>query len=136
MITDKFDTCNNDRLKLIDKIVDRLLPKNNLKDILKKYESILEDFTYIDSVEKFSILPLKGTMKYINKYDKKLRSGGILTKVFKEDDKWYAFIKQGNKFYKISYESNYIFYIEHKKDLIRNFAELFISEYEKNNYKI
>ena len=136
MINDKFNTNKNSRLEEIDKIVDSILPNNNLDKILKKYESILADFEYIDTVEKFSLLTLKGNMKYINKYDKKLRSGGVLAKIFKENNKWYAYIRQGEKLYKISFNSNYIFYVAHKEDLIRNFADLFITDYENGKYEI
>jgi len=136
MINDKFNTNKNSRLEEIDKIVDSLLPNNNLDKILKKYESILADFEYIDTVEKFSLLTLKGNMKYINKYDKKLRSGGVLAKIFQENNKWYAYIRQGEKLYKISFNSNYIFYVAHKEDLIRNFADLFITDYENGKYEI
>ena len=136
MINDKFNTNKNSRLEEIDKIVDSLLPNNNLDKILKKYESDLTDFEYIDTVEKFSLLTLKGNMKYINKYDKKLRSGGVLAKIFQENNKWYAYIRQGEKLYKISFNSNYIFYVAHKEDLIRNFADLFITDYENGKYEI
>lgn len=126
----------NKRLKEIDTIVDNILKNNKKNDIFKKYESELQDFDYIDSLEKFSLLTLRGTMKYVNKYDKKLRSGGLLAKIINQNNKWYALIKQGNKFYKISYKSNYIFYIPEKSDLVRNFADLFITELEKGNYEI
>jgi cyclopropane fatty-acyl-phospholipid synthase-like methyltransferase len=126
----------NKRLTEIDTLVDNILKNNKKNDIFKKYESELQDFDYIDSLEKFSLLTLRGTMKYVNKYDKKLRSGGLLAKIINQNNKWYALIKQGNKFYKISYKSNYIFYIPEKSDLVRNFADLFITELEKGNYEI
>jgi len=127
---------NNDRLKEISNIVDILLPNNNLNDMIRKYESELHDFDHIDTVEKFSLLRLKGTMKYINKTDKKLRSGGILVKIYKRDDKWYAKIKQGDKFYDISYNSNYVFYLNNKSNLIRQWADLFVTEIDKGNYEV
>jgi cyclopropane fatty-acyl-phospholipid synthase-like methyltransferase len=126
----------NKRLEEINTIVDNILQNNKKNDIFKKYESELQNFDYIDSLEKFSLLTLRGTMKYVNKYDKKLKSGGLLAKILNENNNWFALIKQGNKFYKISYNSNYIFYIPQKSDLVRNFADLFITEFEKGNYDI
>jgi len=127
---------NNERLKEISDIVDILLPKNNLNDMIQKYETELRDFDYIDTVEKFSILHLKGTMRYINKTDKKLRTGGLLVKIFMKDNKWYAKIKQYNKFYDISYNSNYIFYVNNKSNLLRQWADLFVTELDKENYEV
>lgn len=127
---------NNERLKEISNIVDILLPKNDLNDMIRKYESDLKDFDYIDTVEKFSVLPYKGTMKYINKSDKKMRSGGILVKIYNKDNKWYAKIKQADKFYDISYNSNYIFYLNNKSNLIRQWADLFVTELDKGSYEV
>lgn len=135
LINDKFNT-PNDRLREISQIVDILLPKNNLNDMIKKYEPELKDFDYIDTLDKFSLLSLKGTMRYINKNDKKLRTGGLLVKIYKKNNKWYAKIKQYNKFYDISYESNYIFYLNNKSNLLRQWADLFITELDKNNYEV
>jgi cyclopropane fatty-acyl-phospholipid synthase-like methyltransferase len=96
----------------------------------------LKDFDYIDTIEKFSILPYKGTMKYINKTDKKLRSGGLLVKIYQRDNKWYAKIKQYDKFYDISYNSNYIFYLKNKDGLLRDWADLFVTELDKGSYEV
>jgi cyclopropane fatty-acyl-phospholipid synthase-like methyltransferase len=127
---------NNKRLKEISDIVDILLPKNDLNDMIRKYESDLKDFDYIDTVEKFSILSLKGTMRYINKTDKKLRSGGLLVKIYQKDNKWYAKIKQYDNFYDISYNSNYIFYVNNKSTLLRQWADLFVTELDKGSYEV
>jgi hypothetical protein len=135
LINDKFNK-KNERLKEISDIVDIILPKNNLNDMIQKYESDLKDFDYIDTVEKFSILSLNGIMRYINKSDKKMRTGGLLVKIYKKDNKWYAKLKQYDKFYDISYDSNYIFYLNNKSNLIRQWADLFVTEIDKNNYEI
>jgi cyclopropane fatty-acyl-phospholipid synthase-like methyltransferase len=135
LINDNF-TKKNDRMKEISDIVDILLPKNDLNDMIRKYESDLKDFDYIDTVEKFSILSLKGTMRYINKTDKKLRSGGLLVKIYQRDNKWYAKIKQYDKFYDISYNSNYIFYLNNKSNLLRQWADLFVTELDKGSYEV
>jgi len=135
LINDNF-TKKNDRMKEICDIVDILLPKNDLNDMIRKYESDLKDFDYIDTVEKFSILSLKGTMRYINKTDKKLRSGGLLVKIYQRNNKWYAKIKQYDKFYDISYNSNYIFYLNNKSNLLRQWADLFVTELDKGSYEV
>ena len=135
LINDNF-TKKNDRMKEISDIVDILLPKNDLNDMIRKYESDLKDFDYIDTVEKFSVLPYKGTMRYINKTDKKLRSGGLLVKIYQRDNKWYAKIKQYDKFYDISYNSNYIFYLNNKSNLLRQWADLFVTELDKGSYEV
>lgn len=135
LINDNF-TKKNDRMKEICDIVDILLPKNELNDMIRKYESDLKDFDYIDTVEKFSILSLKGTMRYINKTDKKLRSGGLLVKIYQRNNKWYAKIKQYDKFYDISYNSNYIFYLNNKSNLLRQWADLFVTELDKGSYEV
>ena len=70
----------------------------------------LKDYTYVDNVGTFSILVLKGSMKYINKYDLNLRSGGLVTKIYSKDNKWYAVIKKMNKNFYVSFDNNYIFY--------------------------
>ena len=127
---------NNERLKEISDIVDILLPKNDLNDMIRKYEVDLKDFDYIDTVENFSILSLKVTMRYINKTDKKLRSGGLLVKIYMQDNKWYAKIKQYDKFYDISYNSNYIFYLNNKSNLLRQWADIFVTELDKGSYEV
>ena len=123
----------NDRLKEIDSIVDSIIPNDYINTLITKYN--LHDFDYIDSMELFSTLKLRGTMKYINKFDKKLRSGGFLIKIFQKNGKWFAIIMQGQKKYYVSFDANYIFYLNSKQDLIRNWADFFISECDKGNYE-
>ena len=91
----------NDRLKSIDDFVDNNILKDPINDLINNYSSELEDYDYIDSEALFSLLTLKGSMKYINRYDKKLRTGGLLIKIYKKNYQWYAIIKSpiGKKFY-------------------------------------
>ena len=49
LINDNFNK-KNDRLKEISDIVDIILPKNNLNDMIRKYEADLKDFDYIDTL--------------------------------------------------------------------------------------
>jgi hypothetical protein len=128
---------NNDRLREIDEFVDKVKPNDYINTIIEN-NSDLKGYKFIDSVELFSLLKLKGSMKYVNKYDNKLRSGGLLTKIYKKENtqNWYAVIKKCNKKYYISYNSNYIFYIETRSDLLLDWASCFISDYDKGLYEI
>ncbi len=127
----------NDRLKEIDDLVDNLIQHDPINDLIKKYKNELGDYTYIDSVELFSTLRLKGSIKYINRFDKQLRSGGLLLKIYQKNDKWIAIIKQfsGKKYY-INFHSNYIFYLENKSDMIYDISKCFISNLESGLYEI
>jgi len=142
-MTDKkvFKSTLNDRLKEIDQMVDELMPNDYINQIIKKYSDELEYYSYIDSVEEFSTLKLKGSIKYINKYDKKLRYGGLLIKIYQKLGKWYAIIKKSNESkYYVSFNSNYIFYCEnigeiHNKNL-RNQLEHFLTTIDNGEYDV
>lgn len=131
----------NDRLKEIDQIVDVLIPNDYINELTKKYSNDLEYYKYIESVEVFSTLKLKGSMKYINKYDKKLRYGGLLIKIYQKADKWYGIIKRSDesKNY-VCFNSNYIFYCENISEIrnkkLRNELEFFITDVNSGEYDI
>lgn len=127
----------NSRLKMIDEYVDNNIEYDPINDLIDKYSYDLKDYDYIDSESLFSVLTLKGSMKYINRYDKKLRTGGLLLKIYKRKHQWYAIIKNplGNKYY-VSFNLNYIFYTESKPSLIRSWAEYFLSEVDSGNFQI
>jgi hypothetical protein len=123
----------NKRLKEIDDIINKLSPNDAINDLIKKYE--LYDYKNIETVEDFSVLPLTGSLRYINKYTQELRYGGLLIKIYEKNDKWYGIIKKmSGKKYHISFNSNYIFYIEPKKNLLREWATKFITDYETGKY--
>lgn len=126
----------NDRLKEIDEFVDNAKPHDYINILINQNSSELKGYTYIDSVGLFSTLKLKGSMKYINKVDKKIRYGGLVVKIYKRESnqKWYAIIKKLNKKYYVSFDSNYIFYMETKEDLLRSWADCFISDCDKGVY--
>ena len=131
----------NDRQKEIEQLVDELVPNDYINELINKYSSDLEYYTYIDSVSIFSTLKLKGSMKYINKYDKKIRYGGLLIKIYQKLGKWYGVIKKsdGTKYY-ISFNSNYIFYCEnigeiHNKNF-RNGLEFFITDVDEGKFEL
>ena len=101
----------SDRLREIDEYVDNIKPNDYINEIIKMYKYDLKHYKYIETVEEFSLLTLRGSMRYINKYDKKLRTGGLLVKIYKNNEKWYGVIKKFKKMYYINFDSNYIFYM-------------------------
>jgi hypothetical protein len=127
----------NQRLKNIDDYVNSNILDDPINNLINKYSFELQDYEYIDSEALFSTLSLKGSMKYINRYDKKIRTGGLLIKVYQRKNQWYAIIKSpiGKNFY-VSFNLNYIFYTESKPTLIRSWAEYFVSEVDKGTYNI
>ncbi len=131
----------NDRLTEIDIMVDELIPNDYIKTLKQKYNEELEYHEYIDSVEVFSVLTFKGSMRYINKFDKKLRYGGLLVKIYQKNGHWYAIIKKPNETkYYVSFDSNYIFYCENLGEIqnnnFRNCLDFFISDFENDKYEI
>jgi hypothetical protein len=139
MIIDKKDlpNYNNDRINQNNKMIDELLKDDYIYELIKKYN--LEKYTYIDDVIVFSLLPLKGSLKYINKYTNELRKGGLLIKIYQKENKWYGIIKKLNgRIYHVSFNTNYIFYIEHrtKNQKMRETLELFITDINKGIYDV
>jgi hypothetical protein len=128
----------NARQEDIFNLVDTLLPNDNISKIIDKYKDELTNYSYVDTVGKFSLLELKGSIKYINKYDKELRNGGLVTKIYKnkENGKWYAVILKMKKKFYISFDNNYIFYLDSKEQNMRRWAQCFISEVDKGLYDI
>jgi hypothetical protein len=117
-------------------IIDNLLVDKNIIEIKKKYHEELKDYDYISSLSWFSSLELKGSMRYVNKYDHELRYGGLLIKIVNNNNKWIAKIKKpDNKIYNVSYNNNYIFYNNTRTNLI-DWAECFISNVDKDLYII
>jgi len=127
----------NNRLTLINNLVDDIVKNDIIYDIKTKYNEELDEYEYIDTIQKFSLLSLKGSLKYVNKYDGKLRYGGLLIKIYFYNNKYYALIKKNNgKKYKISFNSNYIFYLKNKNDILKKYLECFISDYNNGLYEL
>lgn len=124
-----------DRLREINDYVDSVKP-DYYTQMINSYKEELTGYDYIDSVERFSVLKLKGSLRYIGKYDKKLRKGGLLVKIYKKEDKWYGIILKANKKYHVSYDRNYIYYLETQSDVIRSIAEYFICDLDMGKYQI
>jgi len=122
------------RLKEINDYINNNI-ENNIDALIEKYKIELTDYTYIKSIVDFCELSLRGPLKYINKYDGFLRSGGLLIKIFNKNNNWYGKIKQfSGKTYNISFDSNHIFYIKNKKDLFKEWMVCFISDYDNGKY--
>ena len=129
----------NSRLKEINQVINELMPNNNNNiDIIKeKYNLELKDYKYIDNVIDFSLLNTQGSIKYINKYDLKLRYGGLLIKIYSKNEKWYGIIKKiNNKRYNVSFNNNYIFYCETRANLLSEWGKYFLSELELGIIKV
>jgi hypothetical protein len=124
----------NPRETEISNLIDMLIPDNNIKHLILTYKSELEGYDYIDTLSWFSTLELKGSMRYINKYDKKIRYGGLLIKIYNKSGKWIAIIKQNTKKYYISFDKNYIFY--NKANKLLDWANCFLTDIDKGVYDI
>lgn len=133
-----FKTNLPNRLKEINKYIDDVIQDDYINILIKKYSNELKYYKYIETVEEFSLLKLKGAMRYINKYDKKLRFGGLLVKIYKNqyNGKWYGIIKKQDKKYYVSFNANYIFYLPSQDDLMRDSLMCFMTEYENGLYEI
>jgi hypothetical protein len=139
MIIDKKDlpNYNNDRINQNDKMIEELLTDDYIFELIKKYN--LEKYTYIDDVRVFSLLPLSGSLKYISKYTNELRNGGLLIKIYQKEGKWYGIVKKLNeRKYHVSFNTNYIFYLEHRtrNQKMRETLELFMTDINKGKYDI
>jgi hypothetical protein len=109
--------------------------EDKFNDIIIKYQNELEDYTYIENLTDFALLSVKGSLRYINKYSKELRFGGLLIKIYEKYGNYFAIVKKMNgKKYHISFNNNFIFYKKNSDDKFRDSLKYFISEYDKENY--
>jgi len=139
MIINKKDLPNydNDRINFNNKMIDELLNNDNINELIKQYN--LEKYSYIDDIRVFSLLPLRGSLKYIKKYTNELRNGGLLIKIYKKNNQWYGIIKKINeRRYHVSFKTNHIFYLEHRSrsEKMRETLELFMSDIDNGKYNI
>jgi hypothetical protein len=125
----------NKRLNDINLFIDNNFINTNIIELMNKYSNELTDYKYIDNLIEFSLLKLKGSIRYINIYDNKLRYGGLLIKIYKNNNnKWISIIKTNNKKYYINFNNNYIFYKESKEENLISWANLFIEDVNNNKY--
>jgi hypothetical protein len=139
MIINKNDLPNyNERINNNNKMIDELLQDDYINVLIDKYN--LQKYNYIDDIRVFSLLPLKGSMKYINKYTNELKNGGLLIKIYKnKNNNWCGIIKKiTGKCYHVLFKNNYIFYLEHRtrEQKIRETLELFMNDIDKGKYNI
>jgi hypothetical protein len=127
----------------ISYIVDTLHPTDYFTTIFNKYSKELNYYKLIKTIEEFSLLKLKGSLRYINKFTCELRYGGLLIKIFfnYNKKKWYGIIKNSqNKKYYVSFDSNYIFYCENIGEIyennFRNGLDIFITDIESGKYHL
>ena len=115
--------------------IDELLMNrvNNINKLINKYSNELVGYKYIEHLDEFTTLKLKGNIRYINKYDEVLKMGGHLIKIINNNG-WYALLLQPNKKYYVSFSSNYIFYQVSKEEQFRKWAECFITDIDKGLY--
>lgn len=129
----------NKRLIEISKQVDNFInlsEQNIISNFINKYPELIE-YKFIKSNHDFINLKLKGSIKYINKIDNNLRYGGMLIKTFNKNNKYYAIIKNfHSKTYKISFDNNYIFYLESRNDLMTDWMKCFISDVDAGKYNL
>ena len=128
----------NKRLYEINKFInDNNINNDNINEIINKYKEELNNYKYIDNLIDFSLLKLKGSIKYINKYDNELKYGGLLIKIYEKNGNYFAMVKKMNgKIYHVSYNNNFIFYMKNSNESFRDSLSLFISEYDKGLYNI
>uniref|UniRef100_A0A6C0H8I6 Uncharacterized protein n=1 Tax=viral metagenome TaxID=1070528 RepID=A0A6C0H8I6_9ZZZZ len=128
---------SSDRIKYNNSLVDTIIT-DYIYILIDKYK--LQEYKYIETLEEFSLLSLRGSMKYINKFTHELKTGGLLTKIYKKNNnKWFAIIKKpNNKTYTISFNSNYIFYLDCKSrtNKIRTILDSFLENVNNGKYII
>ena len=125
-----------ERIKYNNTLVDNIIT-DYIHILIDKYK--LKEYKYINSLEEFSLLPLRGSMKYINKFTNEFKTGGLLTKIYKNNNKWFAIIKKpNNKTYTISFNSNHIFYLDCKtrNSKIRTILDSFLENVNNGKYII
>jgi hypothetical protein len=109
--------------------------KDTMDDLMKQYEQQLANYAYINDLSVFSTLPLRGSLRYINKYSKELRFGGLLVKIYEKYGNYFGMVKKVNgKIYHVGFNNNFIFYMKNSQDLLRDSLKCFISNVDKGLY--
>ena len=109
--------------------------KDTFHDLLLQYQNELSDYDYIENLSDFSVLQLKGSLRYINKYSKELRFGGLLISIYEKYGNYFAMVKKpSGKIYNISFNNNFIFYKKSSEDTFRDSLKYFISNVDDGIY--
>ena len=102
-----------------------------IESIELKYKGELEDYIPIYDKKSYNFIKIGGYVRYVNSMDE-IKWGGILLKKFKENDIDYMILSNSNnKFIKVSFYRNTIFYKKHTTASDKN-RKLFISYLDKN----
>jgi hypothetical protein len=129
-----------DREKKIDNFVENIFSQKQWKKKMdkkinkwkKKYSKELEDYEFIFNSDEFYQLKIGGYIRYFN-LNNELKWGGILLKVFKQEDR--NLMVLGNSEFKrmvVSFDKNYVFYKTHKtaNDINRKLFISFLDKYK------
>ena len=120
-----------DREKKIDNFVESIFSQKKWKKKMDKkiskwkdkYSKELEDYEFVYNSDEFYQLKIGGYIRYFN-LNNELKWGGILLKVFKQEDR--------NLMVLVSFDKNYIFYKTHKtaSDINRKLFISFLDKYK------
>ena len=129
-----------DREKKIDNFVESIFSQKKWKKKMDKkiskwkdkYSKELEDYEFVYNSDEFYQLKIGGYIRYFN-LNNELKWGGILLKVFKQEDR--NLMVLGNSEFKrmiVSFDKNYIFYKTHKtaSDINRKLFISFLDKYK------
>ena len=129
-----------DREKKIDNFVENIFSQKQWKKKMdkkinkwkKKYSKELEDYEFVFNSDEFYQLKIGGYIRYFN-LNNELKWGGILLKVFKQEDR--NLMVLGNSEFKrmvVSFDKNYVFYKTHKtaSDINRKLFISFLDKYK------
>ena len=135
-----------DREKKIDNFVESIFSQKKWKKKMDKkiskwkdkYSKELEDYEFVYNSDEFYQLKIGGYIRYFN-LNNELKWGGILLKVFKQEDR--NLMVLGNSEFKrmiVSFDKNYIFYKTHKtaSDINRKLFISFLDNTLMNKYLI
>ena len=108
------------------------------KELEEKYKEELKHYLYISKVEDFINLPLKGSIRYINRRTKELKFGGLVTKIYQDQKKHWmcVIIKPDRTKYYVSFNNNYIYYMKSSQDRFDDWANVFVSNVDKGLYDV
>ena len=129
----------NNRQQEVFDLVDKMIKNNNnIIDIIDKYDNDLKNYQYIETIDQFSKILPKGSMRYINKYTGELKKGGLVIKIYQNifNNKWYALLLIMGKKFKISFNNNHIFYLDSRDESMRRWANCFIANVDKGLYDL
>ena len=101
-----------------------------VENMIKRYETELEDYMYVGNVNEYDNIKLGGYIRYID-MDDNIHWGGILLKKIKTNDIDYMILCNSSMYrFKIAFYRNTIFYKKHTTSSDKT-RKLFISYLDK-----